>query len=150
MLHKRRWVAIIPGALLIAVAIAVFVAGQIGRSSTAWVWTVLLTVLGGGYLIFMFGVYVRPVAVYRYHVYYMLNGRQRETTGVFKSFAEEVSDRDGLLCHAMMVNVGDRDDPEDDRLFYFDTQKPRPAVSFGTRMTVWSNDKMVSAYRVEG
>ena len=74
-----------------------------------------------------------------------LFGRMRETTGVLKSFSEDVSDREGLECHAMMLNVGERDDPEDDRLFYFDALKPWPGWAMGTRLTVKSNDKLVAS-----
>ena len=83
--------------------------------------------------------------IYRKHLTYMLNGRMRVTTGVFKSFSEDVSDREGLDCYAMLINVGDKDDPEDDRLFYYDVHKPAPEMPLGTMITVHSNDKMVSA-----
>ena len=55
-----------------------------------------------------------------------------------------MSDKDGIDCYAMLVNVGERDDAEDDRLFYFDVQKPKPQIPLGTRVTVESNDKMVA------
>jgi len=90
-------------------------------------------------------VYVRPALIYRKHVRYMLHGRMRQTTGLFKSFSEDVSDREGLECHAMLLNIGEKDDPEDDRLFYYDSCKDRPAFAIGERVTVLSNDKMVSS-----
>ena len=143
---KKRWlVTIIPAALVMAAAIAIFVYGRIQRSDTIWMITSALTVLGGGYFVFFYGVYVRPALIYRKHLTYMLAGRMRETTGVFKSFSEDVSDREGLECHAMMLNIGEKDDPEDDRLFYYDAYKPRPNFAIGERVTVKSNDKMVSS-----
>jgi len=144
MLRKRWKLAIIPAVLVLAAAVAVFVYGQLTRSDHLWKLTVLLTILGGGAFLLLFGVSVRPALVYRKHVSYMLNGRMRETTGVFKSFADSVSDRDGLACHAMLLNVGSKDDPEDDRLFYYDVYKPKPEIPLGSMVTVLSNDKMVS------
>jgi len=144
MLQKRWWVVALPAAALLAAAIAIFVHGQLSRNDTLWMVTTALTIVGGAYFLFMYGVYVRPVSVYRRHLNYMLNGRMRVTTGVFKSFSEDVSDREGLDCYAMMLNVGDKDDPEDDRLFYYDAYKAKPEVPFGALVTVHSNDKMVS------
>ena len=91
---------------------------------------------------------MRPALIYRKHLRYMLTGRKRTTTGIFKSFSEDVSDRDGLECHAMMINIGDKDDPEDDRLFYYDVYKERPSMPLGTLITVESNDKMVSGIQI--
>lgn len=145
MLKKRWWLTAIPAVVILAAAIAIFVYGQLNRNDSLWMLTAVLTVLGGGCFLFLYGVYVRPVRIYRRHLTYMLDGRMRVTTGVFKSFSEDVSDRDGLECHAMMINVGDKDDPEDDRLFYFDAHKAKPEMPFGCRVTVRSNDKMVSA-----
>lgn len=145
MLKKRWWITTIPAVVVLAAAIVIFVYGQLNRSDTLWMVTSALTLLGGGYFLFFYGVYVRPVRIYKRHLTYMLHGRMRQTTGVYKAFSEDVSDREGLQCHAMLINVGDKDDPEDDRLFYYDVHKERPAIPFGTSITVHSNDKMVSA-----
>lgn len=141
---KRRWcLAVIPAALVVAAAVAIFVIGQLGRSEQLWKLTTALTLVGGAYFLFFYGVSVRPALIYRKHLRYMLTGRKRTTTGIFKSFSEDVSDRDGLECHAMMINIGEKDDPEDDRLFYYDIYKERPSMPLGTLITVESNDKMV-------
>ncbi len=144
ILKKRWWITAAPAAVILLAAIAVFVAGRIARSGQMWMVTAALTVLGGVYFLFFYGVYVRPALLYKNHVNYMLNGRKRETTGIFKAFSDDVSDKDGIDCYAMLVNVGERDDAEDDRLFYFDVQKPKPQIPLGTRVTVESNDKMVA------
>lgn len=144
-LQKRWLVTLVPSIAVLAAAIAIFVYGQLNRSDVLWMLTSALTIVGGGYFLFLFGVYVRPALAYRKHLNYMLNGRKRETTGVFKFFSEDVVVREGLEVHAMLVNVGEKDDPEDDRLFYFDVYKPAPEMALGERITVVSNDKMVSA-----
>lgn len=147
MLHKRWWAAVLPAALLLIAAVGIFVYGQQQRSDELWKLTVALTLIGGSYFLFFYGVSVRPALIYRKHIGYMLTGRKRTTTGIFKSFSEDVSDREGLECHAMLLNIGDKDDPEDDRLFYYDIYKDRPAMPLGTRVTVESNDKMVASIK---
>lgn len=147
LLKKRRAVTFVPALVIFVLAVIVFVYGQLQRSDHLWKLTAAMTILGVGYGLFFHGVYVRPVRIYRKHVQLMLEGRKRETTGVFKSFADQLSDRDGVECHAMMLNVGTTDDPADDRLFYYDAQKARPEVPFGTMVTVLSNDKMVASFQ---
>ena len=52
-----------------------------------------------------------------------------------------------MEVYAMLLNVGTRNDPEDDRLFYYDAYKPLPAMPIGTRVTVESNDRLVSSMK---
>lgn len=145
MLKKRWLITACPAAVIILAGIVLFILGRIERSASMWILTTAMTIVGGGYFLFLYGVYVRPARIYRTHVDYMLNGRMRVTTGLFKSFSEEVSDREGMECHAMLLNIGAKDDPEDDRLFYYDALKPRPDIPIGTKVTVQSNDKMVAS-----
>ena len=143
---KKRWLfTLVPSGALISIAIAIFVYGQMNRSEYLWMLTSALTILGGGYFLFFFGHSVRPTLIYRRNLRYLLNGRKRVTTGIFKEFSEDITDRDGMEVYAMLVNVGERNDPEDDRLFYYDAYKPLPAMPIGTRVTVYSNDKLVSS-----
>jgi len=147
LLKKRGTLTIVPAVTVVVLAVVVFVYGQLQKSDHLWKLTAALTILGVGYGLFFYGVYVRPVRLYRRHVQFMLEGRKRETTGVFKSFADQLSDRDGILCHAVMINVGTADDPEDDRLFYYDAQFARPDIPFGTLVTILSNDKMIASFQ---
>ena len=145
LLKKRLWITLVPGCILLAVAVWIFVYGQLNRSETLWMLTSFLSILGGGYLLFFFGVYVRPALVYRRNLRYLLTGRKRTTTGIFKEFSEDVCDREGMEVYAMLINVGQRNDTEDDRLFYYDAYKPLPEMPLGSRVTVQSNDKLVSS-----
>ena len=43
----------------------------------------------------------------------------------------------------IMLLDGGSGEAEDDRLFYFDDEKPAPAMPVGTRVRVVSNDRMV-------
>lgn len=145
-LLKKRWLlTLIPSLIVLGTAITVFVYGQLNRSEVLWMLTAALTLIGGGYLLFFYGVYVRPALIYRKNLRYLLTGRQRVTTGIFKEFSEDVSDRDGMEVYAMLLNVGEKNDPEDDRLFYYDAYKPLPEMPLGTRVTVHSNDKLVAS-----
>lgn len=148
MVRRRRLAAILPAVALFGIALAVFLFGQMNRSDKLWMLTVALTILGGSWFLFLYGVCVKPLMIYREHIRYMLEGRKRETTGVLKAFSQDISDRDGLECHAMLLNVGEKDGPEDDRLFYFDAHKTFPQIPLGTRITVCSNDKMVASIQM--
>lgn len=145
-LLKKRWlITLVPSGIALAAAIAIFVYGQLNRHEYLWMLTAFLTLLGGGYFLFFIGVYVRPALIYRRNLRYLLNGRKRVTTGIFKEFSEDVTDRDGMEVYAMLLNVGQKNDPEDDRLFYYDAYKPLPTLPIGSRVTVYSNDKLVSS-----
>ena len=145
-LIKKRWlVTLIPAALILAVAITIFVYGQINRSEKLWLLTSFLVLLGGGYFLLAMGVYMRPALVYRKNLRYLLTGRKRITTGYLKELSEDVFDRDGMEVYSMLINVGEKNDPEDDRLFYYDIYKPAPEMPIGTRVTVTSNDRLVAA-----
>ena len=143
-LKKKRLAAAIPTLLLLAVAIAVFVAGRMRRSDAAWILSALLTIFGGGYALFQYGLSIRPAKTYRNCVQEMLHGRMRQTEGVLKAFSEDICDRNGLPFHAVLLNVGEKNAPEDDRLFYWDAQKPNPEFSLGMQVRVFSNDNRIS------
>lgn len=144
-LKKRRWLVILPSVLLLALAVASFVWFRLHRNVDGWVWTALITVLSGSYFLFFYEVYLRPVSLYYKHVSYMINGRMRETLGLLKSIDPMVLDKDGLDCISLTINVGEKDSPEDDRLFYVDALKAIPEVPVGTRIRVLSNDRMVAS-----
>ena len=144
-LKKRRWLVILPSLLLLALAIATFVWFRLHRNENGWGWTALITVLSGSYFIFFYEVYLRPVSQYHKHVGYMLDGRKRETFGLLKSIDLTALDKDGLDCLSFTLNVGEKDSPEDDRLFYVDALKAIPEIPVGTRIKVLSNDRMVAS-----
>ena len=144
-LKKRRWLVILPSALMLLFAIASFVWFRLHRNADGWAWTALITVLSGSYFLFFYEVYLRPVSLYHKHIGYMLDGRKRDTLGLLKSIDPTVQDKDGLDCVSLTINVGERDNPEDDRLFYVDALKAIPEVPVGARVRVLSNDRMVAS-----
>lgn len=146
-LRKRWLITAVPSALVLAAAIVLFVICQSRRLDWGWMAACCATVAAGAYFIFFYGVYVRPMALYEKNLRYMLDGRKRETTGILQEMAEAPQDKDGLDCYALVINVGDRNDPEDERLLYYDAMLGRPQIPVGARVRALSNDKMISDLR---
>ena len=144
---RRTLIAFIPAAVVFALAVILFIVGRMNRSEQMWKVTAALTVLAGAYATFFYGVYAKPMRAYRNHINYMLDGRLRETTGYLIDFSENLSERNGVDCHAIMINVGEKDEREDDRLYYYDAKKLPLPVEMGTKITVVSNDMMVADIR---
>ncbi|MCL1854895.1 MAG: hypothetical protein FWF86_04100 [Clostridia bacterium] len=145
---KKRWlVTVIPGTVLVLAGIIVFIICQAYRKDWGWMIACACTILGGAYVIFLFGVYLKPVLLYKQHLGNMLDGRKRETVGFLKDITLETSVKDGLDAYGVTVNIGAKDDPEDERLFYYDARLDRPAFPPGSRVTILSNDKMISDIR---
>lgn len=145
--RQRMLTAFVPAAAILVVAVILFIIGRQNRSEDMWKVTAALTVLAGAYATFFYGVYAKPMRDYRNHINYMLDGRLRETTGYLIDFSENLSERNGVDCHALMINVGEKDDREDDRLFYYDVKKLPLSVEMGRKVTIVSNDRMVAAIR---
>ncbi|MBQ9264429.1 MAG: hypothetical protein IJ189_09525 [Clostridia bacterium] len=137
---KRRWMALLaPSALLLAAVAVSFV--------LRWkAVTVGLTILLGGAFIFCYGLLLFPVIAYRRHLDEVLHGRVRKTTGAFKEMEEQAVLREGVRYYPMMINVGNFAEPEDDRLFYYDANLPRPDWQVGEKITVTAHDKALGAW----
>ncbi len=145
-LQKRRWVVFLPTALMLLAAVASFVGFRLHRDTGGWIWTGLLTILGGAYFLFFYDVYLKPVRQYKRHVDYMLDNPKRETVGLLKAITQDAQDHNGVDCRMITLNVGEKDAPEDERVFYLDSLKTPPALAYGTRVRVTSNDRMVAAF----
>ena len=101
--------------------------------------------LGCG-LIFCYGLFLAPVKAYKRHLDEVLHGRVRTATGAFKEMEEQAVLRDGVRYYPMMISVGDVQNPEDDRLFYYDANLPRPDWKTGEMLTVTAHDKALGAW----
>lgn len=141
---RRIFITLIPTVLVFLIAVAIFVYGQITRSQTLWVITVLLTIISWGALLFLYGTWIKPARLYQRHIHYMLHGKQVITTGYLKEISDIISIQDSLPFYSILINVGEKDDPEDDRLFYYDAQKENIPFAIGTKITVSSNDRKIS------
>jgi len=139
-LRRRIWGLCVPCALLLAGIVVSVLPGI----RLQWL-TVLLTILLGGAIIFGCGMLIAPIAAYRRHLQNALHGRSHPIDVIFKSLKKEPCLRDGVVFYPMMVSEGNPDDEEDDRLFYFDVQKPLPDVQPGARLHIVYHDKSIMA-----
>ena len=138
-IRQRSFALGIPAVLLLAGVIASFVF----RVKPL---TMGLSVLLGVFCIFGYGMLLYPVIAYGRHLDEVLHGRVRSTTGAFKEMEEQAVMRDGVKYYPMMLNVGDMENPEDDRLFYYDANLPRPDWKVGEMLTVTAHDKALGAW----
>ena len=109
--------------------------------------TVALTILTGCYLLFTHGLLVAPVIAYYQHMDQVMHGRTRTITGAFKEMDETPVLREGVRYYAMLLNVGRMEEEEDDRLFYYDANLPRPDWQKGDQLTLTYHDKAVGAWK---
>ncbi|MDO5328099.1 MAG: hypothetical protein Q4G00_15500 [Clostridia bacterium] len=137
---RRRSLALgIPAVVLLAGVIVSFV------FRIKWL-TMGLSVLLGAFCIFGYGMLLYPVTAYGRHLDEVLHGRVRSTTGAFKEMEEQAVLREGVRYYPMMISVGDMENPEDDRLFYYDANLPRPDWKVGEMLTVTAHDKALGAW----
>ncbi len=137
---RRRSLALgIPAVVLLAGVIVSFVC------RIKWL-TMGLSVLLGAFCIFGYGMLLYPVTAYGRHLDEVLHGRGRSTTGAFKEMEEQAVLREGVRYYPMMISVGDMENPEDDRLFYYDANLPRPDWKVGEMLTVTAHDKALGAW----
>lgn len=145
-MRKRRMLVVwLPTALLLLLAVGMFVLYRMQHDVSGWIVSSVLTIAGGTYCIFLFGVYLRPVLKYKKHLDYMLDGRKRVTDGILKDITQAVQDRDGIDCYCVLINIGEKDDPEEDRLLYLDAYKSMAGFQVGDRIHVESNDRLISS-----
>lgn len=136
---KRLTALLIPSVLLLAGVIASFVFRQ-------RILTMALSGLLGAAFVFCYGLFVSPVTAYRRHLDEVLHGRVHQTVGAFKEMEEVSVLREGVRYYPMLISVGDMKDPEDDRLFYYDANLPRPDWQVGERIAVTAHDKALGAW----
>ena len=73
----------------------------------------------------------------------MRNGQRRHTECSFLHFAPETRMHDGVEVHEMIVTVGTGE--EDERLYYWDADKPEPALREGEKIQVESFGNFITA-----
>lgn len=139
-----RRMLILFGALTL-VAILMITASLIWRSPTtvdnpreraSQVITIAVSLVLGAALIFLWGMKLTPRLAYRKYLRELHSGLSREVHGVVTDLNETTTFRDGLTFYGMIVNVGDVNDPEDDRLLYWDAQLGRPDLAAGDTVSV--------------
>ena len=66
----------------------------------------------------------------------MRAGRSRVTEGWFVSLSDQARLSDGVAVHEFILRIGDKE--EDERLFFFDDDKPLPRLEAGQRLRLTS------------
>jgi len=108
--------------------------------------TSLLSVVTGTFAIFTFGMFISPVLAYRKHLNNVMDGRKREIRGSFKGIEESQVVRDGVWFYPVTISAGDPLDEADDRLLYYDANKPLPGWHVGQILSISAHDKAIASY----
>ena len=137
-LRRRVCGLVIPSVLLLAGIVISVLPGV----RLQWL-TVTLTLLLGVTIIFGYGMFLSPITAYRQHLKNALYGRRHPIDVRFKYLKQDPCLRDGVTFYPMMVSEGDINDEEDDRLFYYDIQKPLPQLEPGTPLHIVYHDKSI-------
>ena len=140
-LKKRLILTGIPAVILLAAVIVLF------ALRAHQIIVMLLTILLGAYIIFMWGMFLHPVAAYKSHLNNVLHGRVHSITGFFKEMETVSVQREGVSFYPMTISVNDMTDEEDDRLLYYDANLPVPAWKPGDRLTFSVHDKSVGDWK---
>ena len=140
---KRRLLALL---IPLALFLAGIVVSLLPDVRLQWL-TISLTILGGAMVIFCYGMFLSPVLSYSRHLKNVLEGRKRETTGRLTEVGSQSCFREGVEYYPMTVNVGEKGDEADDRLFYYDVHKGMPPFEPGDLITIVSHDKAVADIR---
>lgn len=106
------------------------------RERTSQAITIAISLVWGAALIFLWGMKLTPRLAYRKFLRELHSGLSREVHGIVTDLNETTTFRDGLTFYGIIVNVGDANDPEDDRLLYWDAQLGRPDVAVGDTVAV--------------
>jgi hypothetical protein len=110
--------------------------------------TMAVTFLWGALTIFLWGMKLTPPLAYRRHLRETHQGLSRQVIGKLVRFDVDPTFREGSDFYAFLVNVGPVDDPEDERLFYWDAQKPRPHTALGNRVEITSHGNDIIGLRL--
>ena len=138
---RAQILMLVPAGVLLALAIWSFIV------RIKWL-TILLTALAGCWMIFIYHMKRLPARAYQEHVRSALRAPKKNAEGRYLRMEATPVERNNVMYYAFYLNVGEKQDPEDDRLFYYDAVKTLPDWKSGDRLRVISYDKFVSSYEV--
>lgn len=98
--------------------------------------TIAITLVWGVAAIFFWGMKMTPLLSYRKFLRDLDKGLTREVEGVVTEIDADLSFRDGLSFYRLIVNVNDLENPEDERVLYWDAQLGKPDLAVGERIFV--------------
>jgi len=123
-LKKRLILVLIPVLALLGAAIYF----AIQRNEVA---TDVLTIVSLSALIFCYDLFLKPLRCYQRHLDNVISGRRRAVDLPFLAISDDISLVDGVPYRAMTCTDLDAKGRPYDRLFYFDAEKPFPAIAAG-------------------
>lgn len=142
---KRRYTALgIPAVLMLA-GIVFSVLPHVRMQWLTVALTIAMIVMG----LFGHGLFIAPLLKYRVHLDSALNGRRHDLSCTFKSLELTPCLREGVMFYPMIVSAGDPKEPEDDRLLYYDLEKPLPDLKEGEKLHIVYHDKSIMDLRKE-
>ena len=135
---KRRVIVMIAVAAVMAAGVVVFV---IRRNEIA---TSALTVAMLFFLVFFYGMAIKPIRDMAKHVNNLLHGKTHELISVYDRYDDAVSLIDGVRYHAVYTIEDREGEPEPiERLFYFDETKPFPDLKKGDTVRIIYHDREI-------
>lgn len=96
--------------------------------------TIAVTLVWGAIIIFFWSMKLSPRLSYRRYLREIHSGISRDVEGVIVALDEDTAFRDGLSFYRMVVNVGDLEAEEDERILYWDAQMGKPELAVGDRV----------------
>jgi hypothetical protein len=136
-LKKRLILVLIPVLALLGAAIYF----AIQRNEVA---TDVLTIVSLAVLIFCYDLFLKPLRCYQRHLDNVISGRRRAVDLPFLAISDDISLVDGVPYRAMTCSDLDAKGRPYDRLFYFDAEKPFPAIAAGETVRVVHHELDVS------
>ncbi|MDL2206025.1 hypothetical protein LJC33_03805 [Eubacteriales bacterium OttesenSCG-928-N13] len=124
---------IVLAAVMMALAILCIVIGALIRNKP-------LMMIGpsvfGCLFYFLWEFKAMPYARYARYLSDINTGLSHETEARFVSMSEQPRLNNGVMYYDFIVSVGS--EPEDERLFYFDADKPKPSIPEGENLSITS------------
>ena len=106
--------------------------------------TDVLTIVSLSVLIFCYDLFLKPLRCYQRHLDNVISGRRRAVDLPFLAISDDISLVDGVPYRAMTCTDLDAKGRPYDRLFYFDAEKPFPAIAAGETVRVVHHELDVS------
>lgn len=103
--------------------------------------SIAYSVIGFVVSYFIWSFKVSPWVKYNRHLKELKSGQKRETLCEFLYFTDETRTVDGVEVHELIATVGKEE--EDERLYYWDCDKPRPELKEGDRVSILSYGNFV-------
>ena len=108
--------------------------------------TLLTASVGFVVCYFIWSFKISPWVKYNRHLKDIKSGQRRTTECEFVFFTPETRFQDGVEVHDFIATVGSEE--EDERLFYWDNDKPAPEIKAGDKIIVTSYGRFVIDLKV--